>query len=96
MDDMAAASVYLLMNYDAPSTLPSHVNAGCGTDVTIKELSEIVQRTVDYQGEIIWDSTKPDGTLRKLLDVSKLKSLGWEASIQLEEGVRKVVHAYSI
>lgn len=94
VDDMAAASVYLLMNYDAPNAIPSQVNAGCGTDVTIKELSEIVQRTVDYQGEIIWDSTKPDGTLRKLLDVSKLKSLGWEASISLELGVKQVVEEY--
>jgi len=94
VDDMADASVYMLMNYDAPNTLPSHVNAGCGTDVTIKELAEIVKRTVDYQGEIVWDTTKPDGTLRKLMDVSKLKSLGWEASISLELGIKKVVDAY--
>jgi GDP-L-fucose synthase len=94
VDDMADASVYLLMNYDAPNTIPSHVNAGCGTDVTIKELSEIVKSTVNYEGDIIWDTTKPDGTLRKLLDVSKLKSLGWEASISLDEGIKKVVEAY--
>jgi GDP-L-fucose synthase len=94
VDDMADSSVFLLMNYDAPDTLPSHVNAGCGEDQTIKELSEIVQKTVGYTGKINWDSTKPDGTPRKLLDVSKLKSLGWKPSITLEEGIRRVVSVY--
>jgi GDP-L-fucose synthase len=94
VDDMADSSVFLLMNYDAPDTLPSHVNAGCGKDQTIKELSEIVQKTVDYKGKIVWDSSKPDGTPRKLLDVSKLNGLGWEPSITLEEGIRRVVSVY--
>lgn len=94
VDDMADASVYLLMNYDAPDTIPSHVNAGCGEDQTIKELSEIVRKTVGYKGEIYWDTTKPDGTPRKLLDVSKLKSLGWKPSITIEEGIRRVVSNY--
>jgi GDP-L-fucose synthase len=94
VDDMADSSVFLLLNYDAPDTLPSHVNAGCGEDQTIKELSEIVRKTVDYQGKIIWDSSKPDGTPRKLLDVSKLNSLGWKPSITLKEGIRRVVSVY--
>jgi GDP-L-fucose synthase len=94
VDDMADSSVFLLLNYDAPDTLPSHVNAGCGEDQTIKELSEMVQKAVDYKGEIIWDSSKPDGTPRKLLDVSKLNSLGWKPSITLEEGIRRVVSVY--
>jgi len=94
VDDMADSSVFLLLNYDAPDTTPSHVNAGCGEDSTIKDVSEIVRRTVDYKGKIIWDSTKPDGTPRKLLDVSKLKSLGWTPSISLEEGIRRVVSVY--
>jgi len=94
VDDMADSSVYLLMNYDAPDTIPSHVNAGCGVDVTIKELSEMVRKTVGYEGKIVWDSTKPDGTPRKLLDVSKLNGLGWKPSISLEEGIRRVVAAY--
>lgn len=94
VDDMAASSIFLLMNYDAPDSTPSHVNAGCGEDLSIKELSEIVQKTVGYTGEIIWDSTKPDGTPRKLMDVSKLKSLGWEPKISLEEGIRRVVSVY--
>jgi GDP-L-fucose synthase len=94
VDDMADSSVYLLLNYDAPNTLPSHVNAGCGEDQTIKELSEIVRKTVDYTGRIIWDSSKPDGTPRKLLDVSKLNSLGWKPAISLEEGIKRVVSVY--
>lgn len=94
VDDMADSSVFLLLNYDAPDTLPSHVNAGCGEDLTIKELAEIVRKTVDYNGNIIWDSSKPDGTPRKLLDVSKLKSLGWKPSITLEEGIKRVVSVY--
>src|ERR1035437_1279837 len=94
VDDMADSSVFLLQNYDAPDTTPSHVNAGCGEDQTIKELSEIVRKTVGYEGKIIWDSSKPDGTPRKLLDVSKLKGLGWKPSISLEEGIRRVVSVY--
>ena len=94
VDDMADSSVFLLMNYDAPDTLPSHVNAGCGVDVSIKELSEIVRKTVGYEAKISWDTEKPDGTPRKLLDVSKLNSLGWMPSITLEEGIRRVVSVY--
>lgn len=94
VDDMADSSVFLLLNYDAPDTTPSHVNAGCGEELSIKELSEIVKKTVDYSGKIIWDNNKPDGTPRKLLDVSKLKGLGWKPKISLEEGIKKVVEAY--
>jgi GDP-L-fucose synthase len=94
VDDMADASVYLLLNYDAPGTLPSHVNAGCGEDITIKNLAELVREIVGYNGEIVWDTTKPDGTPRKLLDVSKLKGLGWKPSVMLETGVRRVVNNY--
>jgi len=83
-----------LLNYDAPDTLPSHVNAGCGEDLSIKDLSEIVRKTVDYKGEIVWDTSKPDGTPRKLLDVSKLKSLGWSPSVSIQEGIRRVVETY--
>jgi GDP-L-fucose synthase len=94
VDDMADSSVFLLLYYDAPDTTPSHVNAGCGEDLTIKELSEIVRKITGYEGKVIWDSSKPDGTPRKLLDVSKLKSLGWKPSISLEEGIRRVVSVY--
>jgi GDP-L-fucose synthase len=94
VDDMADSSVFLLLNYDAPDTTPTHVNAGCGEDITIRDLSEIVRTTVGYEGKVIWDSTKPDGTPRKLLDISKLKSLGWKPAISLEEGIQRVVSAY--
>ena len=94
VDDMADASVYLLEYYDAPHTLPSHVNAGCGEDLTIRQLSEIVKRTVGYAGRIVWDDTKPDGTKRKLLDVSKLSSIGWKSTIAIEDGVKMVVSNY--
>jgi len=94
VDDMADSSVFLLLNYDAPDTTPSHVNAGCGEDLSIKQLSEMVQQAVGYSGKVIWDSTKPDGTPRKLMDVSKLKGLGWTPKISLEDGIKRVVESY--
>jgi GDP-L-fucose synthase len=90
VDDMAAACLHLLENYDGPS----QVNVGTGTDVTIRELASMVAAAVGYSGEIAWDATKPDGTPRKLLDVSKLSEAGWSASIGLEEGVRRTVDWY--
>lgn len=94
VDDMADASVFLLLNYDAPDTTPSHINAGSGVDLSIRELSEIVRKTVGYKGEIIWDSSKPDGTPRKLMDSSRLHNLGWKPLISLENGVKRVVANY--
>ena len=94
VDDMADACAYVFLNYDAPDTTPSHVNIGCGEDISIKNLSEITKDIVGYKGEIIWDTTKPDGTPRKLLDVSKLQNLGWKPSISLVEGIRAVVGNY--
>jgi GDP-L-fucose synthase len=87
---MARACLHLLENYDGPA----QVNVGTGTDVTIKELASIVAEAVDYQGAIEWDSSKPDGTPRKLLDVSKLSQAGWTASIGLAEGIRETVQWY--
>lgn len=87
VDDMAAACLHLLENYDGPS----QVNVGTGSDVTIRELASLVASAVGYSGEIAWDATKPDGTPRKLLDVSKLADAGWTASIALEEGVHRTV-----
>lgn len=87
VDDMAAACLHLLENYDGPS----QVNVGTGSDVTIRELASLVASAVGYTGEIAWDTTKPDGTPRKLLDVSKLAEAGWSASIGLEDGVRQTV-----
>ncbi|WP_104138150.1 GDP-L-fucose synthase [Arthrobacter sp. ZGTC131] len=90
VDDMAAACLHLLEHYDGSS----HVNVGTGSDVTIRDLASIVAGAVAYQGEIEWDSSKPDGTPRKLLDVSKLAATGWTASIGLEEGIRGTVNWY--
>ena len=83
-DDMADACVYLLEHYDGLE----HVNIGTGKEVTIKQLAELVKKTVGYEGEIVWNSDMPDGTPRKLTDVSKLHSLGFMHKIELEEGVK--------
>ncbi|POH74900.1 GDP-L-fucose synthase family protein [Arthrobacter glacialis] len=90
VDDMAAACLHLMENYDGPD----QVNVGTGTDVTIKELAGLVAEAVGYTGEMLWDTTKPDGTPQKLLDVSKLGDAGWHASIGLEQGIRNTVEWY--
>ena len=85
VDDMAKAVVYALEN-----KLPEYLyNVGSGKDITIKELAEIIQQVTGHQGEIIWDTEKPDGTPRKLMDVSKMATLGWEYSTELKEGIEK-------
>ena len=90
VDDLAEASIYLLENYDGAQ----QVNVGVGQDVTIRELAEIVAEEVGYKGEILWDTTKPDGTPRKLLDVSLLTSMGWKAKTSLREGIRLAIADY--
>ncbi len=84
VDDMADACVFLLENYDGEQ----HVNIGTGKEVSIKELAETVKKTVGYEGEIGWNKDMPDGTPRKLTDVTKLHSLGWKHKVDLEEGVK--------
>ena len=84
VDDMADACVFLLENYSGEI----HINIGTGKEVTIKELAELVQRTVGYHGEIVWNKDMPDGTPRKLADVTRLHELGWKHRVELEEGVR--------
>lgn len=83
VDDLADACLFLLEHYSAPGI----VNVGWGQDVTIKELAQMVRDAVGYEGEIVQDTTKPDGTPRKLLDTSRLNSLGWHAKIPLREGI---------
>ncbi len=85
VDDLAAAVLFLLEKYDSAET----INVGVGEDVTIRELAELVARTVDYRGELVQDASKPDGTPRKLLDVSRINELGWKAEIPLENGVQE-------
>ena len=85
VDDLAAAVVYALEN-----KLDEHLyNVGSGKDVTIKELAKIIQKITGHKGDIIWDKTKPDGTPRKLMDVSKMKAIGWQYSTELEAGIQK-------
>ena len=86
VDDLADACMYLMLNYDDKG----FVNVGTGTDVSIKELAEIVARVTGFTGKLVFDTTKPDGTPRKLMDVGKLHRLGWKHSIDLEEGVKAV------
>lgn len=93
VDDMAAASVHVMELDDATyqaHTQPmlSHINVGTGVDCSIRELAETIARVTEYQGRLIFDSSKPDGTPRKLMDVSRLKALGWQSSISLEDGLR--------
>ena len=83
-NDLADACYFLMQNYSEPGFL----NIGVGSDVTIKHLAEIIQKIVGYEGEIHWNTDKPDGTPRKLMDVSKLHNLGWKHSIELEDGIR--------
>lgn len=87
VDDMAAACLHLLARYDGAE----HVNVGTGRDVTIREIAQIVAETIGYTGETLWDATKPDGTPRKVLDISKLRMLGWHATIDLADGIRSTV-----
>lgn len=94
VDDMAAASVHVMelpeSTYSAHTEpMLSHINVGTGVDCTIRELAETMARVTGYQGRLTFDATKPDGTARKLMDVSKLERLGWKASIALEEGLRQ-------
>ena len=84
VDDLANLCVFLMNSYSGGET----VNAGTGKELTIKELTELVAKVVGYKGEILWDSSKPNGTPRKLLDVSKAEKLGWKYRTELEEGIR--------
>jgi GDP-L-fucose synthase len=90
VDDLADACFFLLGRTD----LPDWINVGTGTDVTIRELTEIVAETTGYRGRIAWDATKPDGTPRKLLDVSRLSALGWKARIGLRDGIASTYQSF--
>ncbi len=84
VDDLADACVFLMNHYEEKQ----FVNVGVGEDISIKELAELIRDIVGYSGELRWDTSKPDGTPRKLLDVSRMEALGWKAKISLEEGIR--------
>lgn len=86
VDDLAEACVYMMLSYNEPGP----VNIGVGEDVSIKELAEMVKEITGYTGNLVWDTTKPDGTPRKLLDVSRINESGWKAKIGLREGIESV------
>jgi len=88
VDDLSDACYFLLKNYNEQGL----VNIGCGIDVTIKELAELIVSEVGYQGKLIFDTSKPDGTPRKLMDTSKINNLGWESKISLNEGIRLTIN----
>jgi GDP-L-fucose synthase len=90
VDDMADACLHLLEHYDGPD----QVNVGSGSDVTIREIADTIAHAVGFSGETEWDTTKPDGTPQKLLDVSKLAETGWASKIGLHEGVERTVAWY--
>jgi GDP-L-fucose synthase len=100
-DDMADACVFLMSLPDAKyesivqsDIQPPLINVGCGTDVTVRELAELIREIVGFQGQLVFDHSKPDGTPRKLLDVSRMHQLGWRASISLQEGLKAVYADY--
>jgi GDP-L-fucose synthase len=90
VDDLADACYFLLQNYNEQGL----VNIGCGTDVSIKELAELIVAEVGYEGQLVFDSTKPDGTPRKLMYTQKINSLGWVAQINLKEGIVKTISEF--
>ena len=85
-DDLAEACIFLMENYNDFG----HVNVGIGEDISIKDLALLIKKIVGYEGNLVWDTSKPDGTPRKLMDVTKINNLGWKAEIGLEEGITKV------
>jgi len=91
VDDLADACIFLMNNYN---NSPEIINIGVGKDISIRELALMVKEIVDYNGEIVFDTSKPDGTPRKLLDVSKLSSLGWQAKTGLREGIKRTYQWY--
>jgi GDP-L-fucose synthase len=100
--DMADACVFIMENRDFSDTHSSdlkeirntHINIGSGKEVSIKELSEIIKKIIGFKGDLVFNSDKPDGTMRKLTDVSKLNKLGWKHTIELEEGIKKLYNWY--
>lgn len=90
VDDVARAILFMMDHYNSPE----FINIGCGTDVSIKELAEMIAQKTGFKGQIKWDSTKPNGMLKKCMDVSRMKALGFEPSITLEQGVDQMIEIY--
>jgi len=94
VDDMASACLFLMNNDQLPMSASRLYNVGVGHDVTIRAVAELVQGIVGYDGDVVWDASKPDGTPRKLMDVSQLNGLGWKAQISLSDGIREAYESY--
>ena len=102
VSDMADACVFVMEKINFTDLIPAgtkeirntHINIGSGKEITIRELAEMIQKVTGFKGELLFDTSKPDGTMRKLLDVSKLEKLGWKSKTELEDGVRKVFEGY--
>ena len=90
VDDLAEAALFVMLNYDKPD----FVNVGWGTDVSIKELAEMIALHAGFQGNISWDTTKPDGMMRKCMDVIRMKALGFAPTITLETGIKQMIEYY--
>jgi GDP-L-fucose synthase len=90
-DDFADACLFLIDNYDSNQ----HINVGTGSDIQLRELATMISKAIGYQGETLWDSSKPDGTPRKLLNVSKLSELGWKSKISIREGIEMTIEHYT-
>jgi GDP-L-fucose synthase len=91
VDDLAGACVFLMKTYHGSEI----INIGTGTDLTIRDLAEMIKDIVSFKGDIVWDSTKPDGTPRKLLDINRISALGWQPRISLRDGLRNTYEWYS-
>jgi GDP-L-fucose synthase len=90
VDDLADAAIFLMEKHNSPEI----INVGTGTDISIKELAAKIAKTTGYNGKILWDSSKPNGMLRKCLDISKLKDLGFKPKISLDDGIRQMINEY--
>ena len=94
VDDLATACVFTLEKWNPIECEENYLNVGTGSDITIKQLAELIAKSVNFKGEIIWDATKPDGTHRKLLDITKIRNLGWSHEISAEEGIAMTACRY--
>lgn len=90
VDDLAEALIFLMLRYEEPRI----INVGTGNEHTIRDLAELAKKTVGYEGEVVWDRTKPDGAPRKLLDVSRIGALGWRYTTGVAEGLKKTYAWY--
>ena len=101
VDDMADACIFVMETLESQSSHKNrlkntHINIGTGKDLTIKDLAHLIRRIVGFKGQLLWDESKPDGTYRKLLDVSKINKLGWKEKMNLEDGVKMIYGKYSV